>query len=403
MTKQQTLFVLLLTLMITPCLRAQKKELSQARSYIKSGKDFDKAEKLMTDLLAGSAAHRENKDIYLTWYQAVSMQYEAANEKLYLGQQYDTAAFFDLTRRMYLITESLDSLDARPDEKGRIRPKYRREHASAMNALRPNLFFGGNYHLRKAAYDTAFNFFDTYIDAARQPLFSAYCYDSIDRQRICDAAYWATYCGYQLHDAERTLKYSQLALEDRAKIPYTLQYLCEVYRWQQRDSLYAATLYEGFSRYPEHPYFFPRLRDYLTQKKQDDQALEIANKALTVNPQNTLFLLARSLALLNLSRYAECIETSEQIIALNDTLPDPYYNVATAYLNQALELENRHDSRKYRTELTNLYFAARPYMEIYRKLAPDDKKRWAPALYRIYFNLNMGKNFDEIDRLMKKL
>lgn len=110
---KQLIATLLLLLTITPCLMAQKKELSQARSYIKSGKDFDKAEKLMTDLLAGSAAHRENKDIYLTWYQAVSMQYEAANEKLYLGQQYDTAAFFDLTRRMYLITESLDSLDAR--------------------------------------------------------------------------------------------------------------------------------------------------------------------------------------------------------------------------------------------------------------------------------------------------
>ena len=37
MTQKQKLILLLLT-MITPCLWAQKKELSQARSYIKSGK-----------------------------------------------------------------------------------------------------------------------------------------------------------------------------------------------------------------------------------------------------------------------------------------------------------------------------------------------------------------------------
>lgn len=118
MKKQKTMVLLLLLLMITPCLRAQKKELSQARSYIKSGKDFDKAEKLMTDLLKKDSANRTNEKIYLTWFQAVTEQYKAANEKLYLKQKYDTAAFFNLTRRLYSIAETLDTLDARPDEKG---------------------------------------------------------------------------------------------------------------------------------------------------------------------------------------------------------------------------------------------------------------------------------------------
>ena len=91
MTQKQKLILLLLT-MITPCLWAQKKELSQARSYIKSGKDYDKAEKLMTGLLA-NPNHRTNIKVYATWYDAVSGQYAQANEKLYLKQAYDTAAF----------------------------------------------------------------------------------------------------------------------------------------------------------------------------------------------------------------------------------------------------------------------------------------------------------------------
>ncbi len=41
-------------------------------------------------------------------------------------------------------------------------------------------------------------------------------------------------------------------------------------------------------------------------------------------------------------------------------------------------------------------------MERYRKLAPQQKQKWGPALYRIYLNLNMGKQFDEIDRLLKE-
>jgi hypothetical protein len=42
-------------------------------------------------------------------------------------------------------------------------------------------------------------------------------------------------------------------------------------------------------------------------------------------------------------------------------------------------------------------------MEHYRSLSPQDQKRWAPALYRIYLNLNMGQQFEEIDRLMRTL
>jgi hypothetical protein len=64
-------------------------------------------------------------------------------------------------------------------------------------------------------------------------------------------------------------------------------------------------------------------------------------------------------------------------------------------------LEHRGEPRKYRQELQRLYAAARPYMEKYRQLMPADRQRWAPALYRIYLNLNMGKQFEEIDKLMR--
>ena len=58
---------------------AQKKELSQARTYIKSGKDYDKAEKLMTNLLAKDSASHHNKKVYATWYESVLGQYQQIN------------------------------------------------------------------------------------------------------------------------------------------------------------------------------------------------------------------------------------------------------------------------------------------------------------------------------------
>ena len=388
--------------MITPCLWAQKKELSQARSYIKSGKDFDKAERLMTDLLKKDTANRQDERIYLTWFQAVTRQYEAANEKLYLRQKYDTAAFFNLTRRLFAIAEHLDSLDAKPNEKGRVKLRYREDNAEMLDRLRPNLYYGGTFQIRKEQYPVAFDFFECYLETANQPLFTGYKYAAAD-SLMPQAAYWASYAGYRMQDAERTLCYFDIAVRDTSKARFAIQYACEAYLWQHDDTANLAMLKRGFSNYPDSPYFFPRLVDYYNAHERPDSALYYAEQGLQSNSDNQLFLLGQSVALLNLERYEECIRVSERLIALNDSLAEPYFNIATAKLNKVLELDRLNQPRVYRQQMRQLYMEARPYMEAYRKLAPEAKRKWAPALYRIYLNLNMGRQFEEIDKIMRKL
>lgn len=379
---------------------AQKKEIDEARTIIKSGKNVTKAEQLMTDLLKSDAQNKENAKIYATWFDAVEAQYVQANEQLYLKQKYDTAAFFNLTRKLYDIALSLDSLDVRPNKKGKIKPEYRKTNSEKLNQLRPNLYFGGAYHVRKNEFADAFDFYAHYLNAAYQPLFEAYHYAETDTL-MPQAAYWATYCGYRLLDADKTLQYAQQALSYEPKARFVLHYICEAYHRQQNQKAYMETLRKGFRLYPEYPYFFPRLADYYTSRGQNDSVMAIANYGLSVNAKSPLFLLAKSIALLNTEQYDECIAVSHQLIQANDTMPEPYLHIATCYLNRALEVEQQGEPRKHRKQLQQLYSEARPYLEKYRQLMPNDSQRWAPGLYRIYLNLNMGKQFEEIDRLMK--
>ena len=267
--------------------------------------------------------------------------------------------------------------------------------------MRRNLYFGGTYNVRRGKYQKAFNFFETYINAAQQPLFASYDYAKTDAS-MPTAAYWATLSGYRMKDAERTLRYSDLALKDTSKAVYVRQYICEAYLWQKNDNEYLKALEDGFAHHPEYPYFFPRLGDCYNKHGQIDKTLQLSEEALKMFPDRSLFLLAKSVALLELDRYDECIEVSNKLIAKDPKLPEPYFNIATCYLNQALKLEQKNEPRLYRDKLTEYYTKARPQMEKYRQLAPKDQKRWAPALYRIYLNLNMGRQFDEIDRLMKQ-
>ena len=382
--------------MIIPCLAlAQKKELSQARTILKSKRGVEQAEQLMTKLLKDSA-NRQDKRIYAVWYESVLMQYQAVNEKLYMKQRQDTAQFFELTRRLFNVAEALDSLDMRPDRKGRVDPEYRKENAEQLMKFRPNLFVASTYFVRKSDFKKAYDFMEAYMDCARQPLFTGYHLDSLD-ERMPEAAYWATYSGYRMNDPVLTLRYRHLALRDTARAEHTLQYMSEARRQLNDDSLYMETLREGFRRYPTNSYFFPRLMDYYTARGDNAEALNVVNRALEVNDSSMLYLYAKSTVLFNMGRYDESIALSDTLIARNDSMPDPYYNAGTAYLNKALKLHPLREKK----QLKLTYQKARPYMEHYRQLAPDQKQKWGPALYRIYLNLNMGRQFDEIDQLMK--
>lgn len=399
---KKLLITTLLIMFIVPCLRAQKKEISQARSYMKSGKNLDKAEQLMVDLLKDSL-NWENPKIHATLYDAVMKQYEAGNERLYLGQQYDTAKLFNHARRLFEVSVRFDSIDARPDKKGRVRPEYRKEHAEELDGLRPNLYLGGRYFIGKSNYAKAFDFFDTYIDCGYQPLFTGYDYLTKD-PRMTEAAYWATYSGYMEQNPRHVMKHASIALKDETRAQYILQYVAEAHHTEGNDNEYLKTLKEGFCRYPEHAYFFPRLTDYYIAQGQTDKALDITRQALSHNPDNQVFLFAESTLLLNMGQNEESLNSSNRLIRLNDMLAEPYFNAATAILNQISPLEQTaKDARNNRNRIRLLYEQARPLMERYRQLAPDQQAKWAPALYKIYLNLNMGKQFDEMDKILKKL
>ena len=374
----------------------QKRQMAEAENYLRSGKNYDKAEQLMTKLLQDSA-NQQNPRIYDLWLQAVEKQYQAINEKMYKRQAVDTLKLFTLNRRIFSIAEALDSIDAKPDKKGRVDPDYRKDNSHRLLSYRPNLFFGGAYHLRKGNFPTAYDFFETYIDCARQPLFTDHDLMNTDT-RVGEAAYWATYCGYRMNDPVLTLRHHELARRDTTKLDYTLQYVAEAWKQLGDKQRYAEILWEGFAFYPQSTYFFPRLMDAYTAKGNYEQGLSVADEALKADSLNELYLFAKSTMLLNLGRNAECLDISKRLIAINDQMADAYYNAGTACLNIILKM----DSRRHKKQIRKMYQKAQPYMETYRQLAPEAKDKWGPALYRIYFNLNLGKQFDEIDKILKK-
>ena len=377
----------------------QKKTMTQVKDYIKSGKNLDKAEKLMTDLLNDSSS-RGNEKVWLLLFESQRKQYDQGNEKLYLKEKHDTTALFLVGKRMFDTLEGLDSLDRLPDARGKVKLKYRDRSAELLNIYRPNLFNGGVFFMKKHDFSRAYDFFDTYINSAVKPMFARYQYAERDK-RLPEAAYWASYCGYKLEKPQLTLRHTYQALKDSVHLPYMLQYLSETYKLEKDTARYVQTLKDGFSKYPKFPFFFPRLIDYYSHIGAYDEAMKSCDEALQTDSVNTLFRYAKSSLLLTMGRYKQSFAISKALIAENDTLADAYLNAGLALFDQAVELDKKTQSgsKKY-NQILELYRKAMPYLEKYRAMAPDQKDKWALPLYTIYLNLNMGKQFDEIDKLI---
>ena len=343
-------------LCIPLCMQANKKTISLARDYIRSGKNLEKAEGLLCELLQ-DPVYRGNDKIWKMLFDAQQKQYEQFNEKLYLQQNIDTAAFFQVAHRMFNTLEGLDSVEQVPTAKGKIKMKYREQSAAILNQYRPNLFNGGLFFARNQDYQPAYTLLNSYISCAEKPLFKDYHYAEKDAN-LPVAAYWSVYCGYKMRDAAATLRYATLAEKDQT-----------------------------------HEYYHT-LGD-------DATALDYCNRALQTMPNNVRYRLTKSSLLLNMGRYQECLQLSKKLIAENDTLADAQLYAGLAIFNQAIILDKSQKyNAKQRAQILELYREARPYLERYRQLKPDQKKQWALPLYTIYMNLNMEKEFIEMEKLL---
>ena len=390
-----------LMLMSPVAASAQKKEIQTAKDQVKAGKNLDQAAASMKKLLADSA-NRTNRKIWTIYFDAVRKQYEQGNEKLYLKQKYDTAQLFNYTRQLFEVAFQYDSVETAPDKKGRRDFEFRKGHSEYLAHIRSNLYNGGIWFLNKKKYPDAYKFFDCYIECASQPMFKQYNYGVKDKH-LPTAAYYAVYSGYKMKDPKATLHHSYEALKDTVHYNYMLQYLAETYMLEKDTARYVASLKEGFKRVPTFPYFFPRLVEYYVVRNQLDSAMTVVNEALTVVPDSDVYLAAKSNLLLEQGKLQECIEVSKKVIEVNQKLGDPYYNAGICYFNLAVEQDkNSHNSRKVKEQVEANYKKALPYLVKYREMEPKEQGKWAFPLYTIYLNLNMGKEFDEIDKVMKQ-
>ena len=390
---------------------SQTDVLKQAKATLKNG-DVKELQKLVDKM----TVHPDTKDLADTWYVAGRVQQrrsEQEMEKAYLRKPYDTLTIYNSALNMsqyFLRCDSLAQLKTKP---GKIN-KYRKENQRAILADKGNLLNGGIYYYNHATEgDTtklarARDFFKTYIDLTVSDMFAAD--NLLPRDSVfSQIAYYASLAAIRIGDNATVLKYAPYAEDDDKVGQYAMEFMAQAHQHYGNTSAWIETLKRGIEKHPDDDYYFANLIDYYGSNNNYDEALEFANGMLAKAPDNYYYLFVKGFLYHSMKRYNDALVFYKRSIEENPYYAEAYSNVGLVYslMAQDFSVEAVTDIKDPRysvdkAKLRSFYEKALPYYEKARELRPNDRTLWLTGLHRVYYNLSMGEQFNEMEALMNQ-
>ena len=386
----------------------QKKVVSEALKLARDAKpNFTEARTKIKSALE----NEETKNAAQTWYtagQIEGLQFDEENKKQMLGQQPDEAAMYNALAQVYPYFAKAYDLDKLPDAKGRVRPKYTKDMKSILKSNLPYYMNGGGYFFEQRDYQKSYDFFNQYIEISDSPLMKdgEKAGAEIDSSYIY-ATYYAAIAVSQLNDSPTTIKAMKRASKLDFKKNEMLQYLSEEYKNAQDTVNWEGVLNEGLAAFPKESYFLFNLISVYISSNRNEQALNFINTAIQNEPGNAqLYDVAGRVYESGLRDYAKAEEFFKKSVELDGENAESQSNLGRIYFNQGVtqldEANNIADVKVYNEEkekAKDLFRKALPYFEKAYQINPDatDNKM---ALRSIYYNLDMGDKFEELEKAM---
>ncbi len=385
---------------------AQEKAVKEAKKIANGvNPDFAQAE----ELINGALTNPETKDQAETWNVAGFIQKrrsEKEMESAYLRKPYDTLQVYKSALDMCKYYLKCDELAQIPNEKGKIKNKYRKNNAMAIKGERGNLINGGIQFFNEDKNKEALEYFGMYVSLPSQPMFAE------DEELKADTllpqiAYYASLAAMKLEDYASVLKYAPAAKDDKEVGKFAMEFVSTALKAQGDTAQWISSLQEGVQKYPEHPFFFGNLIDYYSSNKKFDDAMAFADNMIAKDPANPFNVYVKGYLYHNMEDYDKALEYYKKTIELDPSYAEAYSNIGLIYCLKAQDFSGKATSDvndpKYQEDMATLkkfYEEAKPYYEKARELKPDQKDLWLNGLYRVYYNLQMGPEYEEIEKLM---
>jgi tetratricopeptide (TPR) repeat protein len=388
----------------------QKKAVSEAKKEItRDDPNIEEARTFINEALENP----ESKDNAETWYIAGSVENKQLDMELvknYRGEAPREDLMYAALLKIIPYFEKADELDQLPNEKGKIKPKFRKDMKAIVMANSYHYPNAGIYYYNKEDFKNAYIAFKQYVDIPdlamfkndKEPFINKE--DSTYLQIKYNAANMASMnedhlnaiellesmknSGYEENEVFRRLTYEYNQLTDSAALLNILK--------------------EGVSKFPNDEFFLLNLIDKSIQSGLFQDAISYINLAIEHNPTDPLLHDALGVIYENIEEPEKSLESYAKALELDPNYAKSLKHTGMVYYNLGVKSRANADEssdktiseQEYKKGLDYLKQALPFFEKAYSIDSSDNETIF--CLRSIYYSLGMGEEFDKMDAIYTK-
>ncbi len=304
-----------------------------------------------------------------------------------------------------------DEFDNMPNEKGKVKPKFRSENQKIYQNARLNTINAGQFEYNKKNYGEAFKAFAIYVDSNESPLFTGI--DMSKDQYKYEVAYFASLSAYQNKDFANVVKYAQIAAQDSAKAKDATEIMVfskrETMKTKQDTLEYIDMLKKASAQFPNDNRYSAWIGDYYLQSGSADDLLKWADAEIAKNSDNKFAHTYKGEALRLQSKWDEAVECYKKAFEIDPTYLAAAYQAGVTLNSKAIELKDKLADKKTgmlttanADKVKAILNEAKGYLEQVREKDPNHEQvNWVYALYQIYYSLGDTAKANELEQMLK--
>lgn len=393
---------------------AQEDAVKEATKLAEKGQTEEAIKTLTPALSTGTAQSKATAynllcDINYQYFMK-QQEIELENQVKKTNTPYDTIGRNNAAYNAVEAALKCDELDNQPNEKGKVKAKYRATNGKKYFLFRLNLINPGLESFNKHDFSNAAKYWGMYIDSYSSDLFSAED-KSVDKNYKQIAYYGALAC-YNLKDYDRAKKYASIAITDTAFVKEGNEILLFAQKESAKtkeDSLaYLAKLNEMYAANPKNERAFNLLMDYYSQPGRFAEKKAWVADLTTKDPSNKMVWALKGEIEMNEEKWDEAVASYNKSLEIDPEFVPVLYNSGVCLNNKANALKDKLADKKTggltpanADKVKAVLKEALTYLEKVRELDPNrEKANWAYTLYQIYYSLKDDAKAAEVEKLL---
>ncbi|MDL2224368.1 tetratricopeptide repeat protein, partial [Bacteroidales bacterium OttesenSCG-928-M06] len=329
------------------------------------------------------------------------------------GEKSDSDKMYPALVRSIPYLVKADSLDILPDEKGRVKSKYRKDIQAILQENWPYIYNAGNYYYEKKNYQNAYKYFKLYGDLPKLAMFDEMPFRSeaiIEGDTIkTTVRYYAGIAAALIPDRDAAIEIFEEIKDYGILEDEIYKQLASQYHHKEDTVNYSRILKLGAEKFPNDSYYLLNLINITLAQGNVEEAEDFILKAIEVTPGNAQLYDVLGLVYEHNKDIDGSISVIKKALEVNPDYPEALTHLGRLYYNLGVEKRantNAFDSKvNYEKEMeqVNAYFKESiPYFEKALQLQPKNEEAIF-ALRNMYYSLGMNDEYEKMDKIYSEM